>query len=129
MEVCPDGLGRLCELLLGGLSEAELRDSQAVLVEEGADFGIEMLPRMRDLLTFACGVKEGWLQDMLREERVTVHFQPIVSVAKPGEIFAYECLLRGVGRDGELVSPGPVFEVARRAGLQFDLDRTARLKP
>ncbi len=69
VEVCPDGLGRLCELLLGGLSEAELRDSQAVLVEEGADFGIEMLPRMRDLLTFACGVKEGWLQDMLREER------------------------------------------------------------
>jgi EAL domain-containing protein (putative c-di-GMP-specific phosphodiesterase class I) len=128
VEVCPDGLGRLCELLLGGLSEAELRDSQAVLVEEGADFGIEMLPRMRDLLTFACGVKEGWLQDILREERVTVHFQPIVSVAEPGEIFAYECLLRGVGRDGELVSPGPMFEVARRAGLLFDLDRTARLK-
>lgn len=65
---------------------------------------------------------------MLREERVAVDFQPIVSVAEPNEIFAYECLLRGVGRGGELVSPGPMFEVARRAGLLVNLDRTARLE-
>lgn len=128
VEVCPAGLGRLCELLLGGMSEAELRDSRAVLVEEGSDFGIEMLSRMRDLLTFACGVRGNWLQDMLREERVAVHFQPIVSVADPGEVFAYECLLRGVGKGGELVSPGPMFEAARRAGMLSNLDRTARLK-
>ena len=128
VEVCPAGLGRLCALLLGGLSEAELRDSRTVLIEEGAVFGIEALPRMRDLFTFACGVRGGWLQDMLREERVAVHFQPIVSVADPDEVFAYECLLRGVAKGGELVSPGPMFEAARRSGLLFNLDRLARLK-
>ncbi len=128
VEVCPAALGRLCEVFLGGLSEAELKGCRAVLVEEGSVFGLHMLPRMRDLFTLSCGVRGGWLRDILREGRMAVHFQPIVSVADPGEVFAYECLLRGVGKDGELVSPGPMFEAARGAGLLFDLDRAARLK-
>ena len=41
VEVCPAGFGRPCELLPGGLSEAELRKSHAILVEEDAVFGIE----------------------------------------------------------------------------------------
>ena len=53
------GFGRLCELLLGSLSEVALRDCQVVLVEEGVAFGLKLLPRMRALSTLACGVRGG----------------------------------------------------------------------
>lgn len=127
-EVCPVGLGRLCEVFVGGLSVAELKDCRAILVEEGSVFGLHMLPRMRDLFSLACGARGGWLRDMLTEDRLTAHFQPIVLVSNPSEVFAYESLLRGVGGDGGLTAPGPMFEVARPAGLLPDLDRSARLK-
>ena len=74
-----------------------------------------MLPRMRDLFTLSCGVRAGWLRDILRERRMAVHFQPIVFVADPGEVFTYECLLRGAGKDGEMVSPRPMFGSPKRS--------------
>lgn len=69
-----------------------------------------------------------WLLNMLREDRLGVHFQPIVPTANPGEIFAYECLLRGLDGEGALVNPGAMFGAARDAGLLFNLDQTARMK-
>lgn len=83
---------------------------------------------MRDLGSLVAQVRGEWLSEMLRDERLTVHFQPIVSAADPGEVFAYECLLRGVGEDGSVVGPGPMFEAARNAELLFNLDRAARMK-
>src|SRR5438270_2248797 len=87
-----------------------------------------MLSRMQYLATLAALVRGEWLLDMLREDRLTVHFQPIVPAVDPGEVFAYECLLRGLDGRGALVGPGPMFETARRAGLLFNLDRAARTK-
>lgn len=64
----------------------------------------------------------------MREERLTTHFQPIVEAGDPGgEVFAYECLLRGLDADGDLVNPGDMFEEAEAAGLLFNLDREARV--
>ena len=128
VEVCPGGLSRLSGVLMEGLSEAELRDCRAVLVGKGESVGLGTLPRMQDLFTILSRVRGAWLQKILREERTTVHFQPIVAVRNPGEAFAHECLLRGVGEDGEIVGPGPMFGAARDAGLLFNLDRAARMK-
>lgn len=128
VEVCPGGLSRLSGILMEGLGEAELRDCRAILVEKGTRVDLSMLPRMQDLFTLLSRVRGTWLQKTMREDRMTVHFQPIVAVAKPEEIFAYECLLRGVGEGGELIGPGPMFEAARSAGLLFNLDRAARMK-
>lgn len=128
VEVCPRGLSRLSQTLMEGLSEAELRDCRAILVEKGACVDLGMLPRMQDLFTLLSRVRGTWLQKMMREDRMTVHFQPIVPVRNPGEAFAYECLLRGIGEEGELVGPGAMFEAARDAGLIFNLDRAARTK-
>ena len=128
VEVAPEDLRRLCELLFGGLSEAELKDCRALLVEKGSTFGLGMLSRMQDLATLTAVVRYEWLVDMLREDRLIVHFQPVVSVADPSEVFAYECLLRGLDGRGALVSPGGMFEATRRAGLLFNLDRAARTK-
>jgi EAL domain-containing protein (putative c-di-GMP-specific phosphodiesterase class I) len=65
---------------------------------------------------------------MLREDRLAVRFQPIVSAADPDEVFAHECLLRRLDVVGALVSPGTMFEAARSSGLLFNLDRAARVK-
>ncbi len=128
VEVTPEDLGRLADLLSQGLSEAEMRDSRALLVERSVTPGLRELSKMQDLASLVARVRGDWLLGTMREERFTVHFQPIVSAAVPDEVFAYECLLRGIGEDGNSISPAPMFEVARKAGLLFNLDRAARLK-
>lgn len=128
VEVTPEGLKHLSELLLDGLSKPELRDCKALLVEKSLAFNPSMLPRMQDLATLTAVVKGEWFLDILRESRLAVHFQPIVSAADPDEVFAHECLLRGLDVEGALVSPGTMFEAARSTGLLFNLDRAARVK-
>ena len=128
VQVTPDSLRSLGDLFFGELSGPEMRDSRALLVERGVTPGLRELSRMRDLGSLVAEVRGEWLMAIMRDERLTVHFQPIVSAADPGVVFAYECLLRGVGEDGAPVGPGPMFEAARNAGLLFNLDRAARMK-
>lgn len=128
VEVTPEGLKHLSELLMDGLSEAELRDCKSLLVEKGSAFDLSMLPRMQDLATLTATVKCEWFLDLLREDRLAVHFQPIVSVANPDEVFAHECLLRGFDAEGAIVSPGAMFGAARSTDLLPNLDRAARVK-
>ena len=111
----------------GSLGETELDDSRALVVEEGVTPSIKDLARMQPLGRLMAAVKGEWLVEMMREGRLTTHFQPIVEARNPdGAIFAYECLLRGLDADGEMVGPGVMFEVAEAAGLLFNLDRDAR---
>jgi EAL domain-containing protein (putative c-di-GMP-specific phosphodiesterase class I) len=63
---------------------------------------------------------------MMEEKRLTSWFQPIVNCQNPDEVFAFEALLRG-NDNGQLVFPNRILEVARGAGLLFQLDRAARL--
>ena len=128
VEVCPGGLSRLSGILMEGLTEAELRDCRAILVEKGAQVDLGMLPRMQDLYTLLNYTRGTWLKEIIREDGLTVHFQPIVAISDPGEVFAYECLLRGIGEEGALIGPEPMFAVARAAGLIYNLDRAARVK-
>lgn len=128
VQVTPGGLRRLCELFLGGLSEVELRGCKALLVEKGSTLGLGTLSRMQDLGSLVAAVRGEWLVDMIREDRMVVHFQPVIRASDPDDIFAYECLLRGLDREGALVGPKHMFEVARQTGLLFNLDRAARIK-
>ncbi|MGB3683311.1 MAG: EAL domain-containing protein [Rubrobacteraceae bacterium] len=121
-------LHHLGDKIGGSLSETELDDSRALVVEGGIDPSIKDLSRMQSLGRLLAAVRGEWLVEMMREGRLTTHFQPIVEAGNPdGEVFAYECLLRGLDVDGELVAPGAMFEVAEAAGLMFNLDRDARI--
>ena len=128
VEVCPGGLSNLSDALLRGLTEAELRDCRAILVQKGVQVDLGVLPRMQDLFTLLNCARGTWLKKIMREDKLTVHFQPIVPVSDPGEVFAYECLLRGIDEEGALVGPEPIFGAARAAGLLYNLDRAARVK-
>lgn len=127
VEVAPGAMSYLSEVLNDGLGEMELRDSRAVILEPGRDLGLGDLGRMRDLGQLIASAQGGWLFDTLRERRLTVHFQPIVSAEDSGEVYAYECLLRGLRPDGSTIPPMRMFDAARSAGMMFYLDRTARL--
>lgn len=50
IEVTPEGLSHLRKLLLGGLSEAELRERRAVLVEKCSGFGLVSPGRMFEVV-------------------------------------------------------------------------------
>ena len=127
VELAPGTLEKLSDLLRGGLSEGELKDSRVLLLERGVQPSLSDLVNTQDLGTFTAGVQGEWLLDILREKRLVTYFQPIVSVSDTPEIFAYECLLRGLDKSGGLVNPGRMFSTAKAAGLLFHLDRAARL--
>jgi EAL domain-containing protein (putative c-di-GMP-specific phosphodiesterase class I) len=119
-------LRRLLVELSGILTGPEMRDTRCLLRPIGAAPEMQDLLRAESLEALAARLRGEWLTSMVREERLTAYFQPIVSAADPSEIHAYECLLRGVEADGSLMAPGNMFGVAADAGLLFPLDRAAR---
>ena len=76
------------------------------------------------LSRFVARRRSGWLIDMLREDRLTAVFQPIVGVAD-GRVFGYESLMRGIDADG-VVDPPPILSVAGESGLMCQIDEAAR---
>ena len=125
--LAPGLLGRLTAELGRELSRAELRDSRSVIIAEETVLGPADLASMQSLATLVAQTQSEWFAEMLREDRFTSHFQPILHVRDEGEVFAHECLLRGVKVDGSLVAPGLLYDAARDNDLLFSLDRAARL--
>ena len=125
--VAEGSLARLAEGLATALSRSELRDTRSLIVAEGEQPSFAALSAMEPLSTLVARVRGDRLLRMVRECRLTCHFQPIVRADDPSRTFAHECLLRGVETDGSLVPPGEIYEVARAADLLFPVDREARL--
>jgi EAL domain-containing protein (putative c-di-GMP-specific phosphodiesterase class I) len=118
------GLGGLVGPLADLLSPTERRDARALFQPAGS------APRPADFFqidrldTFAARVGAEWLLDILRGDRLTCHFQPILT-ADGREVYGYECLARAEV-DGRTIPAGPIFDAARRADLLFQLDLAAR---
>lgn len=127
IELASGRLEKLSEAFGEAFSPTEVEDARALVVPPGVKPSVTDLVRTQSLNTLMASVRGRWLTEMVRDGRLTTHFQPIVSASDPSRVFAYECLLRGVDANGSLVSPGGMFEAARPAGLLFDLDREARL--
>jgi EAL domain-containing protein (putative c-di-GMP-specific phosphodiesterase class I) len=63
---------------------------------------------------------------MLMEKRLTSVLQSIVWAADPGRVYGREALLRGVAKDGSVVYPNYLFDVARGCGMLVQIDQAAR---
>lgn len=124
--VSPGQLQQLSRDFSALLSHREVRDSTSLWVEAGESVSLPQLMRAQPLGNLIDRVKGEWLVEMVREERLVAHFQPIVYSFAPEIIFAYECLLRGRDRDGTLVPPTEIFQAARSANLFLQLDGAAR---
>jgi EAL domain-containing protein (putative c-di-GMP-specific phosphodiesterase class I) len=125
----PSGrLPRLAVDLVGAFSHPELVDTRCLLSRAGATLTISDLARTQSLASLIARSQGGWLIEMMREDRLTTFFQPIVRTHAPAEVHAFECLLRGRERDGAMASAAEILRVARDAELLFPLDRAARLR-
>ncbi len=62
------------------------------------------------------------IRDALTHDRLSLHTQPIRSLASGG-IERYELLLRMTGEDGTLLPAASFIEVAERSGMVQELDR------
>lgn len=121
------GARPLVEGLLARLSEPEQTDCRVAHLEPGESFHAGLMAKIQPFTVLAARINGSWLADMIDENRLTAHFHPIVHAREPERIFAYESLVRGLGPDGDIVSPGELFGAARGAQLMFHLDRAARL--
>ncbi len=110
------------------MSEPEQRDVRAIyhfagdLTQTSDYFEVESFP------DFVEEVRSIWLVEMLRAQAVYSVFQPIVKMPRNGEtpeVFGYECLMRGE-HEGNMVAPDTMLQMARGAGLIFQLDLAAR---
>lgn len=66
-----------------------------------------------------------WIDEVIRNERLFCHYQPIVDQNE--EVFAYELLSRFKNEDGSLIYPNVIFDAARNRGRLYALDRVCRM--
>ncbi|MDA0423774.1 EAL domain-containing protein, partial [Stutzerimonas frequens] len=69
----------------------------------------------------------GRLREALREDRLQPWFQPILRLAD-GQVDKYECLVRMLGHDGQVVAPGRFLDVARQLRLDRQITRLMMAK-
>ena len=116
----------VAEALRDALSTVEQDDTRALFCFPDVAPTPSDIARVEPLSRVIIRARSGWLLAVMRERRLTSHFQPIVHADRPDQIYGHEALLRGVNPDGSFISPSVLFDTARGAGLLFQLDLAAR---
>ncbi|ARF13039.1 EAL domain-containing protein [Sporosarcina ureae] len=70
-------------------------------------------------------VEMQWIDQVIQDEQLTSHYQPIVTPEL--EIYAYELLARFYHKDGRVIYPNEIFSAAKERGRLYALDRVCRL--
>ncbi|MDO9017258.1 MAG: EAL domain-containing protein [Deltaproteobacteria bacterium] len=113
--------------LVDALTPKECADTRALLYAGDDLPGFDDISRVRSFAEFATVDRSIWLLDLLREERFTSWYQPIVAADDTSRLFGHEALLRGRAPDGSVIYPGAIFGAAADADLLFQVDLAARL--
>lgn len=127
VDLSPGLLARMAEELPGRLTDTQAATTKALRLRPGVTPSLADLMNTKPLSAVFDGVRYQWLADLLREDRLVTHFQPIVPAADPGTVFGYEALSRGEDASGGPVPPRDLFAAARSADLLALLDRQARV--
>jgi EAL domain-containing protein (putative c-di-GMP-specific phosphodiesterase class I) len=118
----------LSEVCFAQLSQVERDQCKYLLLTTGRELTLGDMGRVESMSHLLAHVSGRWLVELLAERRLKTYFQPIVHTSEPDNIFAHECLLRGVDVSGALIMPNKLFDASRDASLLFYLDRAARLQ-
>lgn len=94
-----------------------LQETRALFKPGTGDPTMSDFPRADTLRTFIVFARGKWLGEIMSEERLLVHYQPIVESAEPNSVYAHEALARARSRDGEIIEPLRMLSAARDAGL------------
>ncbi len=109
------------------LSSIEQDECKVLLLPTGTQPTLGDLGRVNSLTHLLAQYKGRWLVELLANRQLLTLFQPIVYTDDPQHVLGYECLVRGIGSDGQLIKPETLYQAARHAGLLYHLDRAARL--
>ncbi|WBF67604.1 EAL domain-containing protein [Desulfovibrio subterraneus] len=120
-------VARMCSEFFETLGTLEQQDTKTLLMPNGAIPSIPDFMRMQSLSALVARCQGGWLSDIIEKDRIVIHYHPIVSAHDPQQVFAYECLARGLDDNGAIIPPLRMFSIARRADMLFNLDRACRL--
>ncbi|MBI1379934.1 MAG: EAL domain-containing protein [Planctomycetaceae bacterium] len=127
IEFAAGQLGSLSRAVEAGLSGVELRAARALCLSPDREPTVRDVHRVMPVTQLLGLAQSQWIVNLLAEDRLTSHFQPIVHAEDPSRIFAHEALLRGRRPDGTLVAPGLLFDAATQCDLLFQLDVKARM--
>lgn len=69
-----------------------------------------------------------WIDEIIEERHLVSYYQPIVHYdGETTRMMGHELLSRGIGKDGQLISPLSMLEAARTRHRLFALDRACRI--
>lgn len=106
-------------------NEIEMENINILFLENGEKLDFHTFGRTLSLIKVYRMIKSKDLIYILNNKQLKTYFQPIVDVKK-NEIFAYECLSRGIREDGSLMGSHLIFKTASKNDLLYYLDREAR---
>lgn len=109
------------------VSDALLAEGHYLVLAPGETLSFAHMGKLRPLTGLAKRLKNAWVMEMIRDNRFTVHYHPIVEAADPERVHAHECLMRGLDAEGGIVPPGAILDAADEEGMIFHLDRVGRL--
>ncbi len=108
------------------LTMDEGADTRCVFKIGADDLEVDDIHRVRTIHELRQIHVSSWFVEILRGDRLTSVFQPIVRADETSHVFGYEAFVRGIGQDGRTMSPGPLFHAARGCGMVPELDCAAR---
>ncbi|WP_423189787.1 EAL domain-containing protein [Alkalibacterium sp. f15] len=110
-------------------SEAASNDLVDFLREMNLTSGVTFAPLHKEwssLDTFDDYRKTSWLDALIKEKSIKMHFQPIIT--QTGDIYGYELLARFFDKEEAIIYPDIVFPAAKLRGRTFALDRLCRMQ-
>jgi EAL domain-containing protein (putative c-di-GMP-specific phosphodiesterase class I) len=108
------------------LTEYESADTRCVFKLGDGDLDVDDIARVRTVDELRQIRESAWFVDLLRGDRLTSVFQPIVLANETSLVLGHEALMRGIGEDGSTMSAGTLLEAARDCGMMPELDCAAR---
>lgn len=108
------------------LTDDEGADTPCVFKCGDDDLDVDDIRRVRTIHELRQLRASSWLVDMLRTDRLTSVFQPIVHADETSRVLGHEAFVRGIRNNGQTVAPGQLFDAARGCGMLPELDCAAR---
>lgn len=106
-------------------NEIEMENINILFLENDEELDFHTFGKTLSLLKVYRMIKSKDLIYILNNKQLKTYFQPIVDIKK-NEIYAYECLSRGIREDGSLMGSHLIFKTATKNDLLYYLDREAR---
>jgi len=109
-------LQQLCLTWSRRMTRNQLRSIRCRLMKANHRPTPGQLMESYEMLQLVNAIEGRWLQTVLEAERLVTYFQPIVMTQTPGDVYAYECLVRARETSGEIITPDRLFKAARATG-------------